>query len=93
MKKKLDMNILVVLFIIVFTLIAISYKNIYTNFLENKSSNIKRVMNEKTSELFYKEEEIRNLSKVINDKKAEKEKLNNLLIEKEKQLRTLQRNQ
>jgi len=93
MKKKLDMNILVVLFIIVFTLIAISSKNIYVNFLENKSSNIKRVMDEKTSELFYKEEEIRNLSKIINDKKAEKEKLNNLLIEKEKQLRTLQGNQ
>lgn len=93
MKKKLDMNILVVLFIIVFTLIAISYKNIYTSFLENKSSSIKRVMNEKTSELFYREEEFRDLSKMINDKKTKKEKLNNLLTEKEKQLRTLQRNQ
>ncbi|WP_454054100.1 hypothetical protein [Clostridium sp. Marseille-Q7071] len=92
MKKKLDLNILLVLFIIAFTLIVISYKNVYTIFLENKSSNIKRVMNEKTSELFYKEEEIRNLSKIINDKKAKKEKLNNLLIEKEEQLRILQKN-
>lgn len=92
MKKKLDMNILVVLFIIIFTLIAISYKNIYTSFLENKSSNIKRVMDEKTSEFFYKEEEIGNLSKIINDKKAKNEKLNKILIEKEERLRILQRN-
>ncbi|WP_461614901.1 hypothetical protein [Clostridium sp. Marseille-QA1073] len=93
MKKKLDSNILLVLFIIVFTLIAISYKNIYINFLEDKNSNIKDVMNEKRSVLFYKEEDIRNLSKIINDKKAKKEKLNKILIEKEEQLRILQRNQ
>lgn len=92
MKKKLDMNILVVSFIIIFTLIAISYKNIYTSFLENKSSNIKRVMDEKTSEFFYKEEEIENLSKIINDKKVKNEKLNKILIEKEERLRILQRN-
>jgi spermidine/putrescine-binding protein len=92
MKKKLDMNILVVLFIIIFTLIAISYKNIYTSFLENKSSNIKKVMDEKTSEFFYKEEEIGNLSKIINDKKGKNEKLNKILIEKEERLRILQRN-
>ncbi|WP_312573418.1 hypothetical protein [Clostridium sp.] len=90
MKKKLDLNIILVLFIIAFTLIAISYKNIYTSSLENKSSNIKRVMNENTSELFYKEEDIRNLSKIINDKKAKKEKLNKILIEKEEELRILQ---
>ncbi|WP_291578405.1 hypothetical protein [Clostridium sp. UBA6640] len=49
-------------------------------------------MNEKTSEFFYKEEEIGNLSKIINDKKAKNEKLNKILIEKEEQLRILQRN-
>lgn len=90
MKKKLDLNIILVLFIIAFTLIVISYKNIYTSSLENKSSNIKRVMNEKTSELFYKEGDIRNLSKIINDNKAKKEKLNKILIEKEEELRILQ---
>lgn len=91
MKKKFDLHIVLVLFVIAFTLIAISYKNIYTSFLENRNSNIKKVINEKESELFNKEEEFKNLSKIIREKQAEKENLNNLLREKEEQLERLQK--
>lgn len=92
MKKKLGLHIVLVLFIIAFTLIAISYQNIYTSFLDNKNNNIKKVINEKESELFDKEEALKNLLEKVVEKRTEKEKLNNLLKEKENQLKVLQKN-
>ena len=73
MKKKLGLHIVLVLFIIAFTLIAISYQNIYTSFLDNKNNNIKKVINEKESELFDKEEALKNLLEKVVEKRTEKE--------------------